>query len=299
MTKVSLPRRRPQRLVQPQPVPEYLADEDLRERYELTKECFEVPWMGVVAMAFAHYRPFYDCLWEGVGINTLNKRWPKACSALRRQAETAAANMTPPDLTADLAALGYAPQELAQIRESLEIFSHGNYPYLLMASLARLLLTGQEMTGEPLAQGELRPLRRSAPQAALVLMEAHHADAPTRALYERVKTKLDLPFVNTDYRALARWPSYFHAAWEALEPQLHTPAHEAACLALHQAAVSAAAELAPQPSLSSEALIAAAERSAPPGEVLAVVELFQWLLPELCVNVALLRAQLDKPANAS
>lgn len=64
-------------------------------------------------------------------------------------------------------------------------------------------------------------------QAPLVLMEPHHVDAPTRMIYEDVKTTLKLPFINTDYRALARWPSYFAIAWQDLKHVAMTPAHEA------------------------------------------------------------------------
>ncbi len=46
-------------------------------------------------------------------------------------------------------------------------------------------------------------------QVPYLLMEPHHLDEPTRAVYEDIKNILQLPFVNTDYRAFARWPSYF------------------------------------------------------------------------------------------
>jgi len=36
-------------------------------------------------------------------------------------------------------------------------------------------------------------------------MEHHHVDEPTVAVYEDIKAVLKLPFVNTDYRAFARW----------------------------------------------------------------------------------------------
>ena len=48
------------------PVPEYLADEALAAVYADTKTVLQVPWMGVVTMAFAHYRNFYQTLWTGL-----------------------------------------------------------------------------------------------------------------------------------------------------------------------------------------------------------------------------------------
>jgi hypothetical protein len=131
-------------------------------------------------------------------------------------------------------------------------------------------------------------------QVPLVLMEIHHADSPTRAMYEDVKHTLGLPFVNTDYRALARWPSYFSLAWTDLKSIVATPAHEAICDAIHDRAVELAAHGLPNPGrLSGSALCAAAGRDANVAEVLQVSRLFQWLLPGLVTNIAYLRTQLN------
>ena len=113
-----------------------------------------------------------------------------------------------------------------------------------------------------------------------LLMEAHHVDAPTRAVYDDIKERLGLPFVNTDYRALARWPSYFAEAWGDLQPHVQSRKYEAS-LGL------------PNPEgLTSAALRQAAEADASGDEVLNVVRLFQWLLPGLITNVAFFRQQL-------
>ena len=127
----------------------------------------------------------------------------------------------------------------------------------------------------------------------LTLMEAHHAAPPTRALYDDVKAVLGLPFVNTDYRALARWPSYFALAWSDLRELAGGAAHEAICAVYHDLAVDALAERLANPgALDAASLRAAAEADAPLDEVRDVVRLFQWLLPGLAVNVAFFRAQL-------
>ena len=49
-------------------------------------------------------------------------------------------------------------------------------------------------------------------EVLFMLMELHHVDEPTRTVYEAIKSILQLPFVNSDYRAFARWPSYFAVA---------------------------------------------------------------------------------------
>jgi hypothetical protein len=69
-------------------------------------------------------------------------------------------------------------------------------------------------------------------------MEYHHADASTRLVFDDVKTALGLPFLNTDYRALARWPSYFALAWADLRPRLQRGEYETLVAEIHEAAVS-------------------------------------------------------------
>jgi hypothetical protein len=123
-------------------------------------------------------------------------------------------------------------------------------------------------------------------------MEAHHADSPTRALYEEIKSELRLPFVNTDYRALARWPSYFSLAWNSLRPSVSTAAYENLVETMHSAIVSAALALPNPGGLTSAALRAAAIEDGAAEDIQTTVELFQWLLPGLLINIAFFRAQL-------
>jgi hypothetical protein len=123
-------------------------------------------------------------------------------------------------------------------------------------------------------------------------MEYHHADASTRLVFDDVKTALGLPFLNTDYRALARWPSYFALAWADLGPRLQRDEYETLVAEIHEAAVSTVRSLPNYGNLRGEALRVTARSSGSEGEVLSVVRLFQWLLPALVVNIAFFRAQL-------
>ena len=287
-----LPRRAPEPIPAIRPVPEYRADGDLAAWYEDMKTAFQVPWMGVVTMAFAHYPTFYETLWTGLRPLAVSRPFVDECRALRGLVEAEVAALEPPPIRRRLADMGYAEREVAQIRAVNEVFSHGNFLYMLLATVVRWLLEAGDMAGE----GEAAPFEgRHAPdvEVPLVLMEAHHADRPTREVYEDVKAVLRLPFVNTDYRAFARWPSYFAAAWGDLREVAGTPRHEAICQAAHDRLVDAAARRLPNPGgLTAERLRAAAAADAPLEEVVDVVRLFQWLLPGLVTNVAYLRAQL-------
>ncbi len=131
-------------------------------------------------------------------------------------------------------------------------------------------------------------------EVPFMLMDLHHLDEPTRTVYEAIKSILQLPFVNSDYRAFARWPSYFAVAWQDLREKAGSPVHETICLACHDRVANLVAMDLPNPGgLSSDALRRAAEADASLDEVTQVCRLFQWLLPGLITNVAYFRHQLE------
>lgn len=275
-------------------VPEYLAEGGLLADYDDTKKVLQVPWMGVVAMAFASYRNLYGAFWPAFRETFAGSELVESCARLRSDAENAVFSLDPPPIAPRLTALGYAPRELDQIRAMIEVFSHGNFPYCFMATATRLLLEGSELENreppKPFAT-------RHAPDVSVpfLLVEAHHADQPTREIYDDIKSQLGLPFVNTDYRALSRWPSYFSLAWGDLGGHVRTDAYEEIVSSIHSDFVKTCMAL-PNPSgLTAQALRAAAEKDpASIDEILDVVRLFQWLLPGLITNVAYFRAQFER-----
>ncbi len=287
-----LQRRRPDPIPPLRPVPEYLAGPELAACYADVRETLQVPWMGVVTMAYARYHDFFDALWQGLRPLVLSRPFVEESRRLRAFIEAGVDDLSPPPLIGRLETLGYAEREIDEIRNIIEVLSHGNHLYVIVATIARLMLEGGEMAGRgdaPRFEG------RHAPEAAtpFILLEPHHADGPTSAVYDDVKASLRLPFVNTDYRALARWPSYFALAWGDLKPLVGGNVHEGLCLEFHRRVVDAVVGGLPNPGgLTSKAVREAAQRDAPEGEVLHVARLFQWLLPGLMTNVAFFRRQL-------
>ena len=284
MTSV-LARRKPDPIPAIHPVPEYLAGTELRALYEDTKAILQVPWMGVVTMALASYPTFYATLWNGLRELAVSNEFVTASATLRSVAESSATRLRLTDLTGSLGEAGYAARELEEIRALIEVFSHGNMPYLMIATAARLLLEGHSLSEERTVSPYTKRQGLSG-ASRLVLMEPHHADAPTRAVFEEIKRRLGLPFVNTDYRALARWPSYFALAWRDLKTAIDAPEYETLASSVHDAAVSGVLSLPNPGRLAPVELISAAERDASLEEIRDVVRLFQWLLPGLVINVA-------------
>ena len=290
--RLQLPRRRPDLIPALFPLPEYLVDGDRKDDYDDTKTVLQVPWMGVVTMAFSHYRRFYRTLWPGVRPAFQSAQFVESASRVRAVAERLAATFQSNCLLEPLHTMGYAPWEIDQIRKLISVFHFGNVPYATLATMARALLEGHELAPK---DASFSPYQgRHAPDVTVpfVLMEAHHAEGSTKALYEDIKEQLRLPFVNTDYRALARWPTYFTSAWHALRPHVQTPEYEGAVAEIHHLLVEFSATLPNPNGLTCAALCQAALDDGAPDDIRRMVELFQWLLPGLILNVACFRAQL-------
>ena len=285
----NLPRLKPNPIPKIAPIPEHLAEPALKEIYEDTKAALRVPWMGVVAMSFARYPRFYATLWGAFRELSASAQFVAACHELRQEAESA--SLSAPSVLQKLHELGYTEPEIAEIRALIEIFSHGNMPYLLIATAARLLLEGNEIGTSRSISKPVQSQHGPAAGGKLVLMEPHHAERQLQALYDDLKSTIGLPFLNTDYRALARWPSYFDVAWRSLKPLIGTPAYDEAVERVHKKAVALVLALPNPGQLTRARLVAAANEDTGAESVLDVVRLFQWLLPGLVVNVACMRKQ--------
>ena len=275
------------------PVWEYQAEGDLRGQYEAYKRAFQVPWVGVVSMAFAHYRTFFDLWWAAFEPVVRSTVYVQTCERLLQKVEELVADLKPPPIAGRLKRIGYSDRELTEIQKMIEVFSHGNFIQLPAVAAARLLLEGGAVAGT----SDLHPYeaRHGPPEdQPFVLMEPHHASADHRQLYQDIMDTLGLPFVNTDYRALSRWPSYFELAWQDLGEALPRPEYALITRKMHKATFEAAAVL-PNPSgLSALKLQEAAARDAKITEVLEVTRLFSYLLPGLVTNVAFFRAQFEE-----
>jgi hypothetical protein len=118
-----LVRKRPEPVPSIYPLPEYLAAGDRKDDYENTKAVLQVPWMGVVTMAFSHYRKFYRTLWPGLRPLFQSAELVACCGALRSRAEELADELSPAPLAEQLTGYGYAPRELQNIAEMIAISS--------------------------------------------------------------------------------------------------------------------------------------------------------------------------------
>lgn len=282
--------------IKPDPIPavrpqwEYLADDSLRKSYERYKPTFQAPWVGVFAMAYAHHRNFFDVWQDGLEELAQSEEYLNASWRLRAIVEEKVTLLNPPPIAARLTGLGYSKRELEEIQQGIEFFSHGNFSQLLTAYAARHLLEGFSLGSET----KVTPFKgRHAPDFKIpfVMIEPHHGLDDLKTLYADVMEAIGLPFVNSDYRALCRWPSYFEMAWGDLRAHINTDEYEQIAQSMHDEIFSALNDLPNPGGLTSEKLIAAAEKDGDPENLVAVSQLFTWLISGLVTNVAFFRAQ--------
>ncbi|MCH2078888.1 MAG: hypothetical protein MK180_18770, partial [Rhodobacteraceae bacterium] len=111
-----LPRLKPDPIPTIHPVPEFAVSGARAAVYERTKKGLGVPWMGVVAMAFAHYPRFYDTLWSAVEPISGTKVFRQACQSMRDVAEREAEALEPAPLVSRLSAQGYPSCFISQLK---------------------------------------------------------------------------------------------------------------------------------------------------------------------------------------
>ena len=142
-----LPRLRPEPIPAIHPLPEYLAEGRRKAWYEDMKQIFQVPWMGVVTMAYAHYPNFYETLWQGVRDLCASRPFVEGCLGNRAFVETEVAKLDPAPIGDRLGEIGYARREIEAIHQIIEVFSHGNQPYVVLATITRYLLEAGDVGG--------------------------------------------------------------------------------------------------------------------------------------------------------
>nr|ADL27927.1 putative R-2-chloropropionic acid specific dehalogenase [Pseudomonas sp. 2-CPA-26] len=279
------------------PVPEHRADQELSEIYRDLKATFGVPWVGVITQAVAHYRPFFVEAWRRFAPSAKTHFFERASDDIRiRSWELIAQSFVIEGQTGRLQEMGYSVREIDQIRAVLDIFDYGNPKYLIFATAIKEgLLSGRTyggVAGDARCSFPRAPICQIEPIPAMI--EEHHAGETLSQVYADIKQTLQLPFINSDYKAMARWPSYLDLAWDALKPCIDTPAYLADRSEINAQALATLDALPIAYRMSRADALLAGLSEIQLDELIQVISLFQWLLSGLVLNITHFKQQALK-----
>lgn len=294
--------RRPDGNVTVRPVPEHRADAELEAVYRDLKTTFGVPWVGVITQAVAHYRPLFVEAWRQFQPSAASHYFESRCDAIRLRAWEEVQNaFEVPGHDAKLRSVGYSDIEISCIRATLDIFDYGNPKYLVLATaIQQSLCNGRRLGNRTVSNPRDRMPRPSIRQTEPipVMVEEHHALSGLGAVYDDIKATLRLPFVNSDYKAMARWPSYLALAWDGLRSEIDSDAYQLIRQRLHDQALQAVEDLPYTFHVPKARAIEVGLSDADACELMQVISLFQWLLPGLILNVTWFKQALAERSNA-
>lgn len=278
------------------PVPEYQAKGELKEVYEDLKKELGVPWVGVITQALAYYEPFFKEAWRQLKPSVKTNLFENRCNQIRLESwNGVSAQLIDHNQAEILKERGYKDKEIEEIKELLDILDYGNPKYLVFATVVKDALLNGKMEGTPPSNPDdlfPRPPVRSG-DSSLLMVEEHHATSGLTDIYEDIKTTLNLPFVNSDYKAQGRWPSYLEVAWNELKPFIDTAEYNSLRNHINAMAYDLARNLPYSYTLDQELSFNLGMDVTEIDELIEVISLFQYLLSGLIINVSYFKASLS------
>jgi len=273
------------------PVKPDAATPAVRAIYDDTRHRLRLPWVGALFQGYAMYPEYLELAWNAVKESIETPQFAADAAAIRALADAAAPRLYSPSYDErDVAAMNL---DILAIKDTIDAFRVGNPGLLLVAAALQRAFVEGPVGGAGHARA---PLPDSAPEGVeearvartvIELVDPDTALEGVKRVFEDIKATLELPLVNSDYRAMALWPDYLALAWHDIKGVVGTPEYAAATQQLAQLAVQGVDRFVAPVTATREA----ARRAGVPEDQLdnlgAIVRLFADLLPGLILNVAL------------
>jgi hypothetical protein len=268
-------------------VSEDSAPPDIAAIYEETRDLLGIPWTAAIFQGYAMYPPLLRLAWAELKANVVTFEFRADARQLREQAAAAMQHLYRPGYDrSQVEGWGGDPHA---IRIVCETFNYGNPKLLICARAVSRSLEGLRRPG-PSDDTDLRPEKPPPGEEhirhrRIDLVDPAHPPALVAPIFRDILKTLGLPLVNSDYRALARWPEYFHHAWEDLKVAILSSPYQLARDALAEAGDGAADRLEEPVTISLDILRREGVPVAELDNLVRMARLFADLLPGLILNV--------------
>jgi hypothetical protein len=181
------------------------------------------------------------------------------------------------------------------MREIVELFTNVNPKLAILAAAVEAALRGMPIGGIG-TKGPHREREVKRPQefrgVRVSLVEERDAPPRVRAIYEDMRATLGLPFIETEYRAMASYPDWLEVWWRDCKPCSEGDQYRRLSAELARAAAEAA-KLLPHRLYLSDALLESCEIDATQrADLQRNTAVFAQTLPGLMINLEIARRGL-------
>jgi halocarboxylic acid dehydrogenase DehI len=277
-------------------VPEDTAPPDVAAIYEETRNLLGIPWTAAIFQGYAMYPPLLRLAWAELRPNVVTLEFHADARQLREQAAAGMQALYRPGYDrSQVERWGGDPHRIRAVGET---FNYGNPKLLICARAVSRSLEGRRNDAlreeTDLRPAEPPPGEERIRHRRIDMVDPVNPPAVVAPTFLDIKQTLGLPLVNSDYRALARWPEYLHHAWEDLKAAIQSPPYAQACDALALSADAAADRLEEPVTISPDILRREGVPATELENLVRVARLFADLLPGLILNVEGFRQAVER-----
>ena len=278
------------RKVKPKLVRETEAQGRVREIYDDIKRLFGVPYVNVIFQAYAASPKFLEILWSTLRPTLQSAEFFSCANRLRAEAITIIHNYySVPDLCARIKDLQFSEGAQHELTDVVRLFCYNDALMLQFVATACRALDAPVGTGRPGSS----PRDRAPVQERPVILDDAQSPPGTQQIFEDIKATLGFAFVNSDYRALARWPDFLKQYWAVLRPIVQSPMYTQHMADMRDAALSFAAELPGTYDLTVSRLDDVGVPGDDAAEMARISDVFLDNLSGLLLNVAVAKLSLE------
>ncbi len=271
-------------------VAEEAADPETRKVLAEIRQALGLPLLTIFYPALAAYPEFLRLHWNVMRPVVATGNFFACGDRLRADAYTRAHNyLHIPDLCENLEETSLSAAARRELTGTVDLFHYSN-PFLLLLFAAQI----QALEG-PIGEAKETVRRPSLPvfsEKPLLVME-ENASAPVRRRYDEIRRVLDLPYVNAEFEAMARFPDFLQLYWELLKGIIQSPVYQQAEYSIRDSAWNLARELPGPLELSIDQLLEAGMKQEDISSVARILDLFVRNLSGMVIDVAIAKIALE------
>ena len=264
--------------------------------YQEIRESLGLPFVPVPFLIFAAYPRFLELEWAALRPLVQTPEFFALADRLRADGYTRAHSYFQiPDLCQRVEDLRFSSGARHELTDTIEMLHYAD-ALLLLLMCAQLQAFDHKVgksasvsdtSGKRDASARLRFTQRP------VLIEEESAPNPIRKLFEDIKRTTAMPWVSTDFLAMARWPEFLAAYWQVMKPLVQSPIYSESASAVCDTAWELTRELPVMLELTCDQLTDAGMEDEDVGACVRLIEMFVKKLSGMALNISAAKISLE------